>query len=74
MDTVELHTAFMWDCNECGTENFERAIRPELSEEEIQEMREDFDLQEGEEGFFLMAPKEVVCSTCGTKYQTEEQI
>lgn len=74
MDKVELHQAFMWDCHDCGTENFARAIRPELSEEEIQELKEEFGLEEGEEGIFLMAPKVVTCSNCGKNYETEEQM
>lgn len=35
--TVELHSAFVWDCGECGTENFERAIEGSLDEAAMQE-------------------------------------
>lgn len=30
--TVELHSAFVWDCDECGKENFERAIEGGMDE------------------------------------------
>jgi DNA-directed RNA polymerase subunit M/transcription elongation factor TFIIS len=73
MDTIELHEAFMWDCDNCGVENFERAVRPELTEEEIQELKDEVGIMDEEEGIFLMAPKTVTCSKCGTQYQTEEQ-
>lgn len=29
---VELHCAFCWDCDECGQENFERAIEGNIDE------------------------------------------
>lgn len=30
--SVELHAAFFWDCDECGQENFIRAIEGNLEE------------------------------------------
>lgn len=32
MSIVELHPAYVWDCDECGVENFERAIEGDLNE------------------------------------------
>jgi len=29
---TELHSAFVWDCDECGAENFERAIEGNIDE------------------------------------------
>lgn len=41
MEEVELHGAFVWDCNSCGRENFERAMEGDLPEEFIEAMEED---------------------------------
>lgn len=32
---VELHGAFAWDCENCGSQNFERAIQGVLSKEVV---------------------------------------
>lgn len=32
MSTVELHVAWCWDCDECGSENFERAVEGDAHE------------------------------------------
>lgn len=34
--TAELHGAFVWDCDACGAENFERAIIGNLDEAAMQ--------------------------------------
>lgn len=77
MDTVELHQAFMWDCEHCGIENFARAIRATLSDEEIANIREKFGIEEESEDekvLFLLAPEKVTCSGCQTEYLTQEQL
>jgi len=38
MDTIELHGAFSWDCDNCGRENFVRAIGGNLDEAAMKEM------------------------------------
>jgi hypothetical protein len=30
--SAELHCAWVWDCDECGAENFERAVEGDASE------------------------------------------
>lgn len=80
--TAELIQAFAWICDECGEENFVRAIT--LSEEQIDscdippasspeeaERIDDF-LKEGGEGKFLIAPSQVQCKECRTRYFTSE--
>lgn len=41
--TVELHSAFVWDCDECGKENFERAIEGGMEESAIEEAANEID-------------------------------
>lgn len=80
-ELVELHDAFMWDCPECGVENFLRAIRyfrNDLSPEDVEDIIEDMELDGIEEfeelfstGFALVsAPSEVVCKQCKQEFQT----
>lgn len=38
MPPVELHTALMFECHECGRENFVRLAHPALDDEEIEEI------------------------------------
>jgi hypothetical protein len=35
---AELHPAYVWDCDECGAENFTRAVVHEFSPEEAGEL------------------------------------
>lgn len=67
---VELHPAHVWDCDECGRENFCRGIVAEMNEEEIQEMR---DLGMGEEvvGKWMTAPETVKCAYCGIEFDVD---
>ena len=64
---VELHTAHMFDCENCGAENFCRAIQVETTEE----VKEEYgDLE------FYTSPNSVICKSCGkhylVKYPNEE--
>jgi hypothetical protein len=68
--TTELHPAFSWDCDDCGAENFARCIVPEMSDEDLKELREDHGIQPWETGDLLMMPTEVTCSKCGAAYAT----
>ena len=69
--TVELHGAFMWDCDECGCENFVRAVKPLLDADEgitIETL--------GRYGTTIdecfMAPDSVECIHCGAEFDTSE--
>lgn len=68
---VEMRPAFAWDCHFCGREVFTRGIVPELSEEELEELREDQEIEPGDEGDFLMMPTEVECPHCHSRFETE---
>lgn len=71
MAKVELHPAFVWDCDECGRENFERAIIPPF--QSIAEERHAYEalgLTPGE-GFPVVAPFTVLCRRCGTQFDTD---
>jgi hypothetical protein len=80
LPTIEIHSAFCWDCDHCGTENFVRAItvcpdEPEY-EEAVQALREIGDLQEDSGpnvGLSITkAPETVTCVHCGTEYAIVE--
>jgi len=71
MEHVELHQAFMWDCPECGLENFARSVRLELSPEEIEEMSENFGVASSTDSRFSIIPENVTCKHCEKKFITD---
>lgn len=73
---VELHSAFQWDCDECGCENFCRGVTAELNEEDKQHMIEDHgvDPEYCGTGDWMLAPETVKCDHCGAEFETEEQV
>jgi hypothetical protein len=84
MDTIELHQAFVFTCEDCGRDTFVRAVEisPEAMEgtEMDDETRESLtDANEAAEacginvgGTWLMAPDTVTCSHCGAEFATED--
>jgi hypothetical protein len=66
---VELRPAYVWDCEECGRENFHRGLVPELSAEERYELLESHGLDAWEAGAFVAMPERVICSYCGSTFQ-----
>lgn len=83
MRTVELVQAFVWTCDECGRDQFERALRiePESIEasavatfvqeaiDQIGEISDALGLEFSND--WTVAPKEVECKNCGSKFVTE---
>ena len=85
--SAELHGAFVWDCDTCGRENFERAIEGDLDEPAMQaEENQIFiehvatEYEEREDGLMeseylieriILAPKFVTCSYCNHTTPTE---
>lgn len=67
---VELIPAFLWFCNECGTENYSRCLVPEMSEAEMDELREEHGVEAWEAGMFCCKPARVICSFCNGEFQT----
>lgn len=69
MKMVELHIAYMWTCEECGRDNFERGITRELNDEERQEV-EPMGIAIEAESLWTMAPDAVTCKYCQTQFGT----
>jgi len=81
MEKARLLTAYVWDCDSCGAENFERSQVAEFVDDED---REDVfrkfhnlplyaDLPEGWQDFQLVTrPDTVTCGECGMKYEATE--
>ena len=80
MDQVELHLAHMWDCPECGRENFCRSITKEQTPDEkrqtmakhleIDPMDVTPDMMQGE---WTSAPEEVECAHCSSEFKTKDR-
>jgi hypothetical protein len=64
MDPVELHPAHVWDCPECGIENFCRCV---FFEPDAQDMEMGI-----EQGMWLTAPDQVTCTSCATTFDCED--
>ena len=79
LPTVEIHQAFVWTCDSCGRDNFERAIAvsPEeidpsdipVDDPETAEMIREW-IDGGGEGAFVRAPANVTCPHCGAEFGT----
>ena len=66
---AELHIAYMFDCDECGAENFVRGVRVELSQNEM-EFVKDFHNIVDEDCLLTQQPSEVTCKACGAHFYT----
>lgn len=82
-EKVELHPAHMWDCPECGRENFCRSIvyHPEPGETMRDVVAhvlgvEPFEVPDdmAENSFWMTAPDKVTCAHCGEAFETEDQM
>ncbi len=60
---ARLHHAFRWDCDNCGRENFERAISMEKEYIESK-IKEEVD----QEGDYVLYPALVFCTHCSAQY------
>ena len=68
--TVEMKVAYVWDCESCGAENFERAVVYEFSPEEKAECAgESGDVPTT--GHWMSHPTEVVCRQCHRKFHAQ---
>lgn len=68
---AELHLAWMWDCDECGAENFERSFIPEMTEEHFEILMEDDEEEEIGLSRLQSFPSEVFCRGCGLRFETQ---
>lgn len=86
MQAAELHSAFVFDCDNCGRENFVRAIEAQMDEATAKRVAADqcdihydtiSDTTEGRvEAEYVIsrvsvAPRMVQCGHCGHKYSVE---
>ncbi len=67
---IRLRPAYVWDCQECGREVFERGIVPEMAPEDMEKLREEYGVESWEDGDFVTMPDEVTCPYCHTSYMT----
>ena len=72
MKQIELRTAYTYDCDDCGRENFVRAAVHELSADEKYEMAVEHGDFSGESGQWVTIPEEVTCSFCGSRFTTKD--
>jgi hypothetical protein len=59
-EKIEVHSAWMFDCNACGRENFIRGVRRESVEDD-----------DGRVDLYVLYPREVNCRFCEKEYETE---
>lgn len=70
-EQAELHPAYEWQCDACGSQNFESGIVHEFSAEETAELREEYDVEPWETGSWVSYPVQVICRQCGTTYDAK---
>ena len=70
MNTIELHPAFMFDCHNCGMENFHRGVVVAFSPEDVASVADMYAIEDAElvAGTWHFKPAEVVCQHCQAKY------
>jgi len=66
-EIVELSPAYMWDCPNCGRENFQRSITLAMSDEDRLHMG----LGPEESGCWQSYPDTVICRFCEQQYKTK---
>jgi hypothetical protein len=71
-DLVDLFPFWVFDCYECGRENFCNGEDIALTEEEIEEIRRFYDMDEWEDNDFMVAPRFVKCQYCNTGFEAYE--
>lgn len=69
-EIVELSPAYLWDCPECGRENFQRAITYIPTAED----RENDPNIPEDDGHFMTRPETVVCRhpDCGKMFKCQD--
>ena len=71
MQTVELHPAYFWICDNCARENYCRAVRVEPEQVEHLVPEEDRELFAAQ-GEWSMCPEIVTCDECGEEFQSAD--
>jgi hypothetical protein len=70
-DVAELRQAYAFDCDDCGTENFVRAVVVEMADDVRERMQEDLGV-DGVTGDWVTIPSSVTCACCGARYRAVE--
>lgn len=76
---VELHPAYVWDCSECGRENWQRSVsrtipltEDQIHEDAVEEFGEDdpemIEKMLGMEMMIRTCPSNVVCVHCKNEF------
>jgi len=68
---TELFPAFVWDCTNCGRENFERAVMPPFQTVADEQYARELLGVDGDDGFPVIAPKHVLCRVCHVPHATD---
>jgi hypothetical protein len=82
MNTVELHAAWSWCCDECGKDNFEYSVNLDLSKYGKEERRAiaisirliERDEETPESFEVLSQPEEVQCSHCAAMFAVMDPV
>lgn len=69
MIEIELHHAYMFDCNHCGRENYVRPIHRELDLEEATTLKDKYNIDQESIGRFEIVPDYVQCHHCHAKFK-----
>lgn len=72
--TIELHDAYVWDCDECGVENWTRAVivTPESLDAETRAILDEAAGDDWVTGDIVTRPDVVTCRHCGTEYDADD--
>ena len=81
MKTVELKTAYHWNCEECGADNFDLGQKVEMTEEQREQCFREYESleiwEELPEDWQLFELAEisttVKCKDCGTEFLTMDE-
>lgn len=74
LNKIQLHPAYSWDCDQCGGENFERAMIRECTPEEAAQAADEsgVSIDDPTAVFEMVAfPLDVTCKHCGAEYEAE---
>lgn len=82
MKTVELKTAYHWNCEECGADNFSVGMKAEFGPGEREESFREFhdmasyeELPENWEKFEMVCiPETVTCKECKAKFSAVNEV
>lgn len=81
MTTVELSPAYVWDCERCGRENFQRCVSVRLDPEDdadadVIRAHHGLDphdpIPDGLMGAFQTRPDRVTCRHCNTEFKAAD--